>query len=61
MDEPKDPPPPRTAGDLMPPLQEDLQQIADSVPAHQYGYATAREFAVGKYSAKRGRRRYAVT
>lgn len=53
--------PSRTAADLMPALQEDLQQIADTVPPHQYGYVTAREFAIGKYSAKRGRRRYALT
>ncbi len=51
-----DPPLPKPQG-----LQEDLQAIADQVPAHQYGYATAREFAIGKYSSKRGRRRYAVT
>jgi hypothetical protein len=42
-------------------LQDDLQAIVDTVPAHRYGHATAREFAVGKYSARRGRRRYAIT
>jgi hypothetical protein len=42
-------------------LQDDLQAIADQVPAHQYGHATAREFAIGKYSDKRPRRRYALT
>lgn len=54
---------PKTAADIMPPLDENspLAGIAGQVRPDQYARATAKEFAIGKYSARRVKRRYAVT
>lgn len=53
----------KTAAELMPPLDDDhpLASAIERMPPHQYARATAREFAIGKYSKRQRRRRYAVT
>lgn len=57
----KAPEKPRTAADVAPDLEDDLRVIAENVQPHQYARATARDFAIGKYSARRRRKAYALT
>jgi len=47
----------------MPPLEDGspLEAIARQVAPHDYARATAREFALGQYSGRRRKPRYAVT
>lgn len=45
--------------DPHPALKEDLKAVLREVGPGNYAYATAREFAVGKYSGRRRRRAYA--
>ncbi len=42
-----------------PRLADELKDVLRAVGSENYGVATAREFAVGKYSPRRQRRRYA--
>lgn len=53
----------KTAADVMPPLEEGspLEAIANQVTPEAYARRTAHEFAVGKYSSRRTKRRYAIT
>jgi len=52
----------KTAADLMPPLEDGspLESIARKVTPQQYARVSAREFAIGRYSGRRRRPRYAV-
>jgi len=51
------------AADVMPPLEDGspLEAIARQVAPHDYARATAREFALGQYSGRRRKPRYAMT
>lgn len=53
----------RTAAEVLPPLADDnpLLSVVDQIAPHQYAAVSAREFAIGRYSQRRRRPKYALT
>lgn len=51
----------KSAEDVLPPLDDEnpLKGVVGQLKPHQYARASAHEFAVGKYSNRRRRPRYA--